>query len=255
MRLDERLRRRRQLAAALRVFAGAGFSEGIAGHATARDPVEPDTFWVNPALQHFSEVTVGSLLRVDQRGEVVEGQGRVNPAAVALHLAIHRARPDAVAAVHMHSVYGRALAGTDQILEPLNQDACAFYGDHSIYDDYQGVVLDQDEAARIAAALGPAKAMILRNHGLLTVGGSVASAAWWFLSMERCCQVQLAIAATGGGRPIPHRVAQQTHAQVGTEKVGALSFVPIYARIVGAQPSLLDETPVATAWSAREAYR
>ena len=84
-------------------------------------------------------------------------------------------------------------------LAPITQDACAFYEDHVVYDDYGGVVVELDEGRRIAQALGKAKAAILQNHGLLTTGGSVDEAVWWFACMDRCCQAQmLAMAACGG---------------------------------------------------------
>jgi ribulose-5-phosphate 4-epimerase/fuculose-1-phosphate aldolase len=252
--LAERSLRRRVLAAGFRAFSRAGFDEGIAGHATARDPIDLDTYWVNPALQHFSQITAGSLLRVDARGTVVEGVGRVNPAALAIHAAIHQARPDVVAAVHMHSVHGRALAALPTKIAPLTQDACAFYEDHGVYDEYHGVVLDASECARIVSALGCGKGLILRNHGLLTVGTTVASAAWWFLSMERSCQVQLIATAAGVPVRIPHAIARRTHSEVGTEHVGQLSFAPIYARIVSEEPGVLDETPRVVMQDAAGAY-
>ena len=189
---DEQRHRKERLAAGLRLFAKFGFEEGVAGHITARDPVEPDTFWVNPFGVPFAHVTVSSLIRVDHEGKVVDGNYHVNEAAFAIHSQIHAARPDVVAAAHSHSVCGRALSTLGTTLEPITQDVCAFYEDHSLFDDYTGVVTDLDEGRRIATALGRKKAVILRNHGLLTVGTSVDAAVFWFVSMERSCQVQLA---------------------------------------------------------------
>ena len=109
----------------------------------------------------------------------------------------HAARPDVVAAAHAHSLYGKTLSSLPMLLEPLTQDACAFYGDHARFDDFSGVVLDVEEGKKIAHALGDNKAVILRNHGLLTVGYTVDEAAWWFITMERSCQAQLAAMAAG----------------------------------------------------------
>src|SRR5213078_2007931 len=114
-----------------------------------------------------------------------------------IHSQVHAARPDVVAAAHAHSVHGKSWSSLRRPLDPLTQDACAFYGDHAVFADYTGVVLDHEEGARIADALGGNKAAILANHGLLTVGQSVDEAAWWFITMERSCQAQLLAEAAG----------------------------------------------------------
>ena len=125
-------------------------------------------------------------------------------------------------------------------LDPVSQDACIFYGDHSLFDDYTGVVNDVEEAKRIAHALGENKAVILRNHGLLTVGQSVDSAVFWFITMERSCQVQLMAEAAGTPVKIDEDQAAVTATQVGIHLAGWLSFQPLYERIVREQPDLLD---------------
>ncbi|GLW12334.1 class II aldolase/adducin family protein [Microtetraspora sp. NBRC 13810] len=237
---DERRHRRERLAAALRLFGRFGFEEGIAGHITARDPEHTDHFWVNPFGMSFRHVRVSDLILVNHAGEVVEGRHHVNQAAFAIHSMIHRARPEVVAAAHSHSVYGKALSSLGTPLEPLTQDACAFYEDHGLFDDYTGVVLETEEGRRIARALGSHKAVILRNHGLLTVGESVDSAAWWFVTMERSCQAQLAAKAAGPTVPIDHENAKLTHGQVGSEFLGWLNFQPLWDQILRAEPDLLD---------------
>ncbi|GHB02958.1 hypothetical protein GCM10010330_66440 [Streptomyces tendae] len=191
----ERRHRKERLAGALRLFGRFGFEEGVAGHITARDPEYPDHFWVNPFGMSFKHVKVSDLLLVNHDGEVVQGRHRVNRAAFAIHSAVHAARPDVIGAAHSHSVYGKALSATTQRLEPLTQDACAFYEDHGCYENYSGVANDPEEGRRIAEALGGHKAVILRNHGLLTAAGSVDAAAWWFITMERSAQAQLAAKA------------------------------------------------------------
>ena len=97
----------------------------------------------------------------------------MNKAAFAIHSQVHAARPDVVAAAHAHSVHGKAWSSLAPTARPLTQDACAFYGDHALFDDYTGVVYDVEEGKRIAHALGANKAVILSNHGLLTVGPDV----------------------------------------------------------------------------------
>ena len=164
----------------------------------------------------------------------------MNRAAFAIHSQVHAARPDVIAAAHSHSLYGKAFARSAASSTPLTQDACAFYGDHELFDDYTGVVLDTEEGKRIAVSLGEAKAVILRNHGLLTVGHSVDEAAWWFVTMERTCQAQLLADAAGTTVPIDPEMAAITQTQVGGHFAGWLSFQPIYDRIVAEQPDLLD---------------
>ncbi|MCX5085470.1 class II aldolase/adducin family protein [Streptomyces sp. NBC_00401] len=236
----ERRHRKERLAAALRLFGRFGFEEGVAGHITARDPEYPDYFWVNPLGVSFKHIRVSDLLLVNDEGEVVQGRHRVNRAAFAIHSAVHRARPEVIGAAHSHSVYGKALSATGQHLEPLTQDACAFYQDHGLFDDYTGVVNDPTEGRRIADALGSHKAAILRNHGLLTVGTSVDSAAWWFITMERSAQAQLAAKAAGPTVGITDEDAKLTHGQIGSEFVGWFQFQPLFEQISRTDPDLFE---------------
>lgn len=237
---EERLHRKQRLAAAYRLFALYGFDEGVAGHITARDPELSDHFWVTPLGLHFSRVRVSALVLVDSTGNIVEGDRPINQAAFAIHSQIHSARPDVVAAAHAHSMYGKSWSILGRLLDPLTQDACAFYGDHALFDDYTGVVLSLDEGKRIAHTLGGHKALILRNHGLLTVGPSVDEAAWWFITMERSCQAQLLAQAAGTPVQISAEEATKTAAQTGNSLLGWLSFQPLWDYITGLQPDLLD---------------
>ncbi|AOZ06372.1 class II aldolase/adducin family protein [Cupriavidus malaysiensis] len=242
---EERLHRKQRLAAAFRLFSRFGFDEGVAGHITARDPEFTDTFWVNPFGVHFSQVKLSNLIRCDHHGNVVEGDYPVNAAAFAIHSRVHQTRSDAVAAAHSHSTYGRAWSTLGRPLDALTQDVCAFYNDHAVYDDFGGVVVELDEGQRIANALGQNKAAILQNHGLLTVGKTVDEAAWWFITMERSCQVQLLAEAAAARTNAPLKVisaaaARQAYSIVGTSQAGWFQFQPLYARIVKEQPDLLD---------------
>ena len=238
---EERLHRKQRLAAAFRLFGQFGFDEGVAGHITARDPELDDHFWVNPFGMNFKHIRVRDLILVNHQGQVVEGTWPVNQAAFAIHSAIHAARPDVVAAAHSHSVYGKSFSSLHRPLDALTQDSCAFYGDHAVFDDFTGVVLDTEEGKRIAHALGEHKAAILVNHGLLTVGGSVDEAAWWFITMERTCQAQLLAMAAGTPKPIDPEVATLTRKQVGSSIAGWMSFQPLYQWITGLQPDLFEE--------------
>jgi ribulose-5-phosphate 4-epimerase/fuculose-1-phosphate aldolase len=237
---EERTHMKQRMAAAFRLFDKFGFNEGVAGHLTGRDPEHPELFWVNPFGLSFGLIRTRDLILVDHEGKVVEGDWPVNTAAFAIHSQIHAARPDVKAAAHTHSPYGRAFSTLGKTLDPLTQDVCAFYGDHALFDDFTGVVLDVEEGKRIAHALADNKAAILRNHGLLTVGQTVDEAAWWFITMERSCQVQLMADAAGDPVLIDDECAARTHDQVGSSIAGWFSFQPLYDKIVAEQPNLLD---------------
>lgn len=118
-----------RLAAAFRIFGKYGFDEGVAGHITLRDPVDPTTFWVNPFGVAFSLINASDLIQVDHDGKVIDG-GKVrllNTAAYMIHAAVHEARPDVVCAAHSHSIYGRTFCALGKPLDITTQDACAFY--------------------------------------------------------------------------------------------------------------------------------
>ncbi|MGW8949919.1 class II aldolase/adducin family protein [Streptomyces sp. NPDC055709] len=237
---EERAYRKQRLAGALRLFARFGYEEGVAGHISVRDPEVPDCFWVNPFGEPFATMTAGRLILVNGDGQVVRGTRHVNQAAFTVHAEVHRARPEAVAVAHTHSVHGRALAALGELLDPVTQEACAFYEDHALYDAYTGVAVDAQEGRRIAAALGAYKAVILRNHGLLTVGASVDAAAWWFISMERCAQVQLTARAAGKPLHIDHRDALATREQLGSDLVAWINYQPMWRQIAAAEPELMS---------------
>lgn len=237
---DERRHRKEHLAAAFRLFARYGFDEGVAGHITVRDPAEPDHFWVNPFGHAFRRMRVSDLQLVNSAGEVIEGGRGINRSAFAIHSQIHAARPDVVAAAHSHSVYGKAWASLARPLDMITQDHCDFFEDHRVYDSFEGVVLDTAEGRRIASALGETKAVILRNHGLLSVGHSVDEAAWWFIRLEACCHVQLLAEAAGTPTIIDAAAAAQVHAEQGSHLAGWFTFQPLFDQIAEEEPSLFD---------------
>jgi ribulose-5-phosphate 4-epimerase/fuculose-1-phosphate aldolase len=237
---EERRHRKERLAGALRLFARFGYDEGVAGHITVRDPENPNWFWVNPFGVYFGHIRVSDLILVDHHGEVIEGQYPVNTSAFAIHSRVHAARPETVAAAHSHSMYGKAWSSLGRLLDPITQDACAFYEDHGLFDDYTGVVYDTSEGDRIAAALGQSKAVIMRNHGLLTVGTTVDEAAWWFITMDRSCQAQLLAEAVGQPVKIDHESAMIARSQVGNELTGWFQFQPLWNKIAREEPDLFE---------------
>jgi len=243
---DERLHRKQRLALAFRIFGKLGFDEGVAGHITARDPEFPDRFWVNPFGLSFKLITVDDLILVDHSGTVVEGTWPVNQAAFAIHSAIHAARPDVVAAAHSHSKFGRAYATLRRELQPLTQDSAIFYEDHVLFDEYTGVVNDVEEGKKIAHALGDHKAAILRNHGLLTVGTTIEETIFWYVTMERTCEVELLARAAGEVVPMDLEVARATQRQLGGHAAGWFCGQPLFDWIADLEPEAYGSTtPVA----------
>ena len=239
---QERQWRKQRLALAFRIFGRFGFDEGVAGHITARDPLTPEAFWVNPFGMSFKQITVDDLLLVDHSGEVLEGSWPVNRAAFAIHSSIHQARPDVVAAAHSHSKFGRAFATLGRTLEPLTQDSTIFHEDHVLFDDYTGVVNDPEEGKRIAHALGDAKAAILRNHGLLTVGHSVEEAVFWYVTMERTCEVELLARAAVPVVAMSDEAARLAHAETGNHLAGWFCAQPLFDWIAEVEPGAFGST-------------
>ena len=236
----EREDRKRKLVSAYRLFGKFGFDEGVAGHITVRDPEHLDRLWVNPMGVSFKQIKVSDLLLVDHEGNVLEGNGVLNGAAYTIHASIHAMHPNVTAAAHSHSVYGKAWSSFGRTLDPITQDACAFYDDHVVFDDFTGVVLDMNEGQRIATALGKNKAAILRNHGLLTVGTTVESAAWWYITMERSCQAQLLAEAAGKPVLIDPENCAATYNTAGGELAGWFSYQPMLSVISAEQPDMFD---------------
>jgi ribulose-5-phosphate 4-epimerase/fuculose-1-phosphate aldolase len=171
---------------------------------------------------------------------VVEGKRAVNIAAFAIHSSIPHARPDVVAAAHSHSLCGKAWASLGRLLDPITQDACAFFEDHVVFEDFTGVVYETSEGERIAKVLGNHKAAILQNHGLLTVGQTVDEAAWWFITMDRSCHAQLLAQAAGKPALITRERALATRDLVGTHQAGWFQFQPLWEMISQEQQDLLD---------------
>lgn len=194
------------MAGAFRVFARHGLTEGMSGHISLRDPEHPHHFWTNPLGRAWQLLKPSDMILVDYDGKVVGGnQSRpANAAGFLIHSAIHKARPDVNAACHCHGISGKAWSAMGRRLDMINQDVTYFYGDaQAIYNEFGGVVFSEEEGKRLANALGSkGKGMILRNHGLLTVGGTVDEAAFLYLLMERSCEVQLKVeAAAAAGIP------------------------------------------------------
>ncbi|KAJ6438277.1 meiotically up-regulated 14 protein [Purpureocillium lavendulum] len=237
-KLEEREHLKGRLVLAFRIFARNGFEQGVSGHITLRDPIKPDHFWTNPFGLSFQHMKKSDLMLVDEDGTVVGGgENRLlNVAAYMIHAAIHKARPDVLCAAHCHSVYGRTFSTLGRLLDITTQDACAFYNDHTRYSSFRGLVVAREEGANIARALGTNKAVILQNHGLITVGQTVEACIFWFNALESCCKTQLladaaAAGSRDGGRPlvITDEDAAFTYNLIGVPNAGWFQGQPAFA--------------------------
>jgi ribulose-5-phosphate 4-epimerase/fuculose-1-phosphate aldolase len=235
---EERADRKRRLAGALRVFAQLGFDRGVAGHITARDPEHPDRFWVNPFGRYFGHMRTSDLLLVDHEGRVLEGDGVLNTAAFRIHAAVHAARPEVVAAAHAHATYSAAWSATGRPLLPLTNEGCFFFEDHAIHSDHTGVTLEEDKSQAIVRSLGDRRAVILENHGALTVGETIDEAAWWFVALDQCCEIQLLAEAAGEVKPVAPDEARAVRDTMGTPLAGWFSFQPLLERVLHEQDDL-----------------
>ena len=240
---QERQHRKERLVAACRFFAQQGYDYGFAGHLTVRDPEFPELYWTNPMCVHFDQVKVSNLILADHKGKVVEGDYAINRAGFVLHAAVHEAHPDIVAMCHAHTVYGTAFAALGRPLDPISQDAAAFFEDHVVIKDEAGQVAVEEKAGlSVCDWFKDVKAAIHQNHGLLTASRhSIESAAYWFMALERCCQQQLLVEATGI-KPalVPPDRSRYSREHVGSEYIGWLHFQPIWDQLKHTQPDMFD---------------
>ena len=195
------------LALCYRLVAHYGLTDQIYTHVSARVPGAVNRFLLNRMGVGFDEMTAGDLMEVgfDAPPEEVPGEitaDQVNRAGHTIHSAVYMARPDAGCALHLHSRAGMAVAALEEGLLPLNQISMQFY-DRTAYHDYEGIALDPDERARLIASLGGKNAMILRNHGLITIGRSVAEAFIRAYYLEKACEIQMDALAMGRKLNLP----------------------------------------------------
>ena len=196
-----------QLAGVYRIFAMLGWTELIYNHITLRVPGPQTHFLINPFGLHYTEVTASNLVKVDLDGNVVDpSEHRVNPAGFIVHAAIHRALPDAHCVMHTHTTAGLAVACSEVGL--VNSNFYSAQNDGMVaYHDFEGITVRGDEGPRLVANLGEKRLMILRNHGLLAVGSTLAQTFARLWTLNRACEIQLATAALGRARPIAPEVA------------------------------------------------
>jgi ribulose-5-phosphate 4-epimerase/fuculose-1-phosphate aldolase len=203
------------LAAAYRLAAQRGWDDTIYTHLSAAVPDEPGVYLINPFGARFDEIRASTLVKVNHRGEIVDGSGHpVNPTGFTIHGAVHAARPDAACVIHLHTPWGVALAMLPEGLLPTSQFAMRLHGRLGRHA-YEGLALGTEEQRRLVANLGSFDGLILDNHGTLTVGRTVAEAWMLMYLLERAAQAQLTAMAAAGGRVrvVSEAVAALTYKQ------------------------------------------
>jgi ribulose-5-phosphate 4-epimerase/fuculose-1-phosphate aldolase len=212
---------RADLAACYRIFAMLGWTELIYNHITVRIPGPERHFLINPFGLHYTEVTAANLVKVDLQGRIVgHSDWPVNPAGFVLHSAIHEAIPEAHCVMHTHTTAGCAVACSAAGLSRDNFYSAQLHG-RVAYHDFEGITVHEEEKPRVVRSIGRAQAVILRNHGLLSWGGTIAQAFAYLWTLQRACEIQVAGAALGPTTPIPEPVQMQASAD-------ALQFDPRY---------------------------
>ena len=207
------------LACTYRLVAHHGWTMMIYNHISARVPGQDDQFLLNPFGLHYTEVTASNLVKIDMTGKVIDGSPyAINDAGFTIHSAVHGARHDVAAVLHTHTEAGTAASALDCGLLPFSQDAMVFYNRVG-YHDFEGIALDLDERERLVRDLGPHYAMILRNHGLLTCGRTVAEAFELMYQLEFVCRAQLRALTTGQKlRLPPPEICEKTALQYGCNR-------------------------------------
>ncbi len=236
---QERRHRLERLAGVCRVFGRAGYSEGLLGHVTVRDPEHHDRLWANPLGISFNKIKVSDLVQIDHTGNLLHGDRPVNPVGVLLHAAVHRARPEVVAVCHAHSTYGSAWSTFSRPVDPITQDTAVFFGQQAVITEPR-VARDASEADLFAAAFGDSRVAIQSGHGIFSTGGTIDEAAWWFMSMDKACHVQLLASAAGEPNLWPADVAVGLSNALGSPEFGWLSFQTVWDEIVESDPDLFD---------------
>ena len=199
-----------QLAACYRIFNHLGWVEMIFNHITLRVPGPEKLFLINPFGLHYSEIKASNLVLIDIDGNAVrESKWPVNRAGFVIHSAIHGNVAEAHCVMHTHTTTGMAVACQKDGLSPTNFYAAQLHGGVA-YHDFEGITVDEGEKTRLVASIGNKRAVILRNHGLLAWGPSVAEAYMTLWTLQRACDVQIAASAAGALNPIRSDVFAQT---------------------------------------------
>jgi ribulose-5-phosphate 4-epimerase/fuculose-1-phosphate aldolase len=236
---------RQDLALAYRLFDHFGWHELIYNHITVRVPGEEGQFLINPFGLMYREITASNLVKIDVEGRVLSTpSSRINPAGFVVHAAVHSRRADAHAVIHSHTTAGQAVSCQRQGLLPLSFSS-VFFHERIAYHEFEGITLDRDECSRLAHDLGSSNAMILRNHGLLTCGPTLAHAFNLHYQLQRACEVQIAAQAGGADiRLVPEGIASRAAGQFAAAQTNggedAMLFDAMRRWMIAKDPTFLD---------------
>lgn len=233
-----RQERKQQLALGYRILAAQRWGDLGDGHISARDPEREDCFWMLRYGPSYHTAGVSDMVLVGPDGELVEGEGVINKAAYFIHHPILTARPEAVCATHVHSGWGTPFSAEVRPIEPITQESCIFFEDHAIFDDEEVQIQSVDAGKRIAVALGRNRAIILRNHGLLTVGNRVDEAVGSFVHMERVAEAHM---KARDAKPISDGAARFAKNDLTRYGAGRVAFWSLVSRHI-ADPSVVFDS-------------
>ena len=235
---EERQHRLERLAGVCRVFGRLGYSEGLLGHVTVRDPEHPDRFWINPVGVSFRQVRVSHLVQVSHDGTVVNGERPINPVGFRLHASLHAARPEVDAVCHAHSLFGKAWSSLGRTVDPITQDSAVFFEQQAVITRPR-VALTVEDGKEFAAQFGDKRVGIQVGHGLFSTGRTVEEAAWWFIALETSCHAQLLAEAAGTPLLWEPGDSRMMVAALGTPDFGWASFQPFWDEIIASDADLL----------------
>ena len=225
-----RAKRKRDVALGYRLFAANKWGDAGDGHLSARDPERTDCFWTLRYGVSYHRARVDDLVLVGPDGTLAEGEGVLNMAAYYIHYPILRSRPEAVSAAHVHTGWGTPFSAEVRAILPITQEACVFFEDHAIFDDEEVQVQSVEAGQRIADALGDNRAIILRNHGLLTVSDRVDDCVGSFVQLERVAEAHL---KARNPKPISAEAARFAKADLVGNHAGRAAFRSMLNRHVG----------------------
>jgi ribulose-5-phosphate 4-epimerase/fuculose-1-phosphate aldolase len=241
---EEEWKTRVDLAATYRLVSLYGWDDLIFTHISARVPGPDHHFLINPYGMMFDEINASSLVKVDLDGAIVmDSPYFINPAGFTIHSAVHAAREDALCVIHLHTDYGIAVSAQKDGLLPLSQQALVALASLA-YHDYEGLALNDDEKPRLVRDLGDKASLILRNHGLLTIGRTAAAAFLRMFILERACRIQI-LAQAGGSEllPVSDQVKQLVALQVNAVTAGQgaeLTWPGLLRKLDRLDPSFRD---------------
>jgi ribulose-5-phosphate 4-epimerase/fuculose-1-phosphate aldolase/alpha-ketoglutarate-dependent taurine dioxygenase len=234
---------RYRLAGLYRILAMEKLDEGISGHISFKVPGEQELFWVNPFGLFFEEVTPDNLIMVDMAGNVVEGNYPVNVAGFCIHAAIHAARPDVHCIVHTHSPMGTVFTSLGLPIKPIDQTSCMFFEKHTVYNEYNGPVLSDEEGKNLVNHLGDSHTLLLRNHGTLTLGEELETAAMLMIAAEHSFQVNIQAHAIGKPFHVDPEVARATEQWIANPLGMRIEFDAYLRKAERLYPDLLKYRP------------